>query len=225
MSDVLDLITRYERWIYFAVGVVALLAARVWWAAAQRADLAPFGMEKQIARSQQAAAGFLFLLLLALAGSMFVFNRYIGPILEAAQATLPPELQPTAIPTATPIVSDAPIVVDSRGCQKDSVNLTRPAPNETLTGGYAVQGTASLPNFAFYRLEISSAATNGAWATLRVENVPIINGPLGHIDTTPYQPGEYAFRLMVTDRAGQAAPPCVIVVNFGGARPTPMEAP
>jgi hypothetical protein len=170
-------------------------------------------------------AGFVFLLLLALGGSMFVFNRYIRLSLEAAPPTLSPDLQPTVVPSPTPILSDAPIAVDSSGCRKDSVHITRPAPNEQFTGGYEVHGTANIPNFAFYRLDISSASTNGAWVTLKVENAPVVNGVLGNIDTTPYEPGEYAFRLMVMDRAGNAAPPCVIVVNFGGLRPTPTEVP
>jgi hypothetical protein len=43
------------------------------------------------------------------------------------------------------------------------------------------------------------------------------DGVLASFDPRAYDPGEYAFRLVVTDNMGNAAPPCVIVVTLAPA--------
>ncbi len=108
----------------------------------------------------------------------------------------------------------AAVVVDSSGCQNPNVTLVKPTAGETLLGGYEVRGTANIPNFAFYKVEISGAATSGAWVTLVVGTVPQPGGVGGTGEPPPAQPGESAVRLVVTDPGGQPAPACVIVVVF-----------
>lgn len=215
MEDALALITRYEIWIYTLLGVAALINLGLFWVAAQRVEVTPFGLEKAAARRRQNAALAGVFLMLALGAALFVSSRYLIPALSVPPATeLPPEFQPTEVPTATPVQSSGPVVVDSSGCVKDTVMLTRPANGERIAGGYQIQGTANIENFAFYRVEISGAPTSGAWVTLSVGNEPKVNGGLGEFNTNTYPPGEYAFRLVVTDNLGNARPPCVIAVTF-----------
>jgi hypothetical protein len=223
MAEVLALVERYELWLYGLLGLLGLVYGRIAWAAAQRLDRTPFGLEKDDARRRLNGALVVLFGVVALGSSVFILNRYVAPSLTAASATPAPDERPTAIPTPTLIGSGVgPLVVDSSGCDQAAVALVRPQPGERITGSYEIVGTASLPNFAFYRVEISGAATNGAWVTLAVGNVPAVESPLGLFDTSPYAAGEYAFRLVVTDNVGQEAPPCVIVVNLSpGALPTP----
>lgn len=220
MGALLALLVRWEAWIYGGLGALALVCLSLFWAAYRRADRTPFGLEKDAARRlQNAALAGLFSLGL-LAAAVFGLNRYAAlpnaPVLAGT-----PGPNPSAPPaaTATPILGGGPLQVDSSGCANPAITLTQPTAGQQLSGVVEIKGTANPPNFAFYQVEISGAATNGAWVTLAVGNVPKINALLGAFDTTPYLPGQYAFRLVVTDNVGQAAPPCVIVVTFVGAAP------
>jgi hypothetical protein len=222
MGAVLALLARWEAWIYGGLGVLASVCLIVFWAAYRRYERTPFGLERDAARRLQNAA-LAGLFALGLAGvAVFGLNRYAdrsgGPLIAGTPA---PAAASTPLPTPTPITSAGPLTVDSSGCENPEVTLIRPAPNQRLSGVVEVEGTANIPNFAFYQVEISGVATNGAWVTLAVGNLPKVQAVLGSFDTSPYQPGDYAFRLVVTDNVGRAAPPCVIVVSFAGGAPAP----
>jgi hypothetical protein len=214
MSTLISLIVQYERWVYGLLGLVALFYLRAVWAAYQRLEVTPFGLEKDAARRRLNASLAVLFAIAAFIAFIFTLDRYILPNLAAAQATPGPEQQPTAIPSPTPIQSAQPLVVDSSGCANPNATLVKPEPNERISNAYEVIGTADILNFAFYKIEISGLATSGAWVTLGVGNQPVRNDILARFDPNPYEPGEYAFRLVVTDNTGGALPPCVIVVTF-----------
>ena len=94
------------------------------------------------------------------------------------------------------------------------MTLADPGPNQQIAGSFEVRGTANIDNFAFYTLQISGANTNGAWVSLYVGNTPVVNGTLGSFDTSAYDSGAYAFRLVVKDSAGNFPPPCVVPVTL-----------
>lgn len=220
MDAALALLARYELPLYGALVAVAAASLAVFWASQRQLSRTPFGLEKYALRRRQnlAAAG----VFLALLGSLAVFglNRY-GVLAAPPEPAGTPAPAATALPTPTAIVKSGPLTVDSSGCRSEGVMLTQPASGETISGAYEMRGTASIPNFAFYKIEMSGAATSGAWVTLAVGNVPQIDAPLGTFDPAPYQPGTYALRLVVTDNVGQAAPPCVIVIALAGGAATP----
>ncbi len=218
----LEFLARYQLWLFGLLGLGALLSLVFFWLAYQRSERTPFGLEKDAARRRQNWALGTLSVLLVLGGVLFGLERYLIRLDGGGSAGTPaPEARPTEAATPTPILGGQPLVVDSSGCANPDVNLLKPGAGERIAGSYEIVGTASIPNFAFYKVEISSAATNGAWVTLAVGNVPRRAGPLGRFDTTPYAPGEYAFRLVATDNIGQAAPPCVIVVSLApGVAPT-----
>lgn len=217
----LEFLARYQLWLFGLLGLGALLSLVFFWLAYQRYERTPFGLEKDAARRRQNLALGALSLMLGLGGLIFGLERYFVPGGGDAAGTPAPDARPTEAATPTPILGGQPLVVDSSGCENPDVNLLKPGNGERIAGSYEIVGTANIPNFAFYRVEISSAATNGAWVTLAVGNVPRSAGPLGRFDTSPYVPGEYAFRLVATDNVGQAAPPCVIVVSFApGVAPT-----
>ncbi len=225
MSELLTRLARYEMWIYAGVGVVAGLGLILFWIRYQQTDRAQFGLERSHSQRRQNVALAVALLALGFGIGLFVTLRYGTP--TAGAPLLPPAEQtpatPTPFPTATPIQSTGPLVVDSSGCDNPSLTLTAPGRGERIaSAAYEVRGTANTPNFAFYRIEISNAATSGAWVTLAVGRDPIVNGRLGSFSTEPYQPGEYAFRLSVVDNLGQISVPCVIVVTLGPAPTTPV---
>jgi hypothetical protein len=75
-----------------------------------------------------------------------------------------------------------------------------------------IQGQPTSPNFAFFKYEYRTAgglpAPGAVWA-ISAGTTPTTNGDLGAWDTTLVIPGDYAFRLVVTDTAGNAPLPCV----------------
>ena len=45
----------------------------------------------------------------------------------------------------------------------------------------------------------------------------VVEGLLGRFDATAREPGEYAFRLVVLDNAGNFPPPCLVPITIVGA--------
>jgi hypothetical protein len=228
MTAALLLIARYQVWIYVLLGVGVLVFFYFLAQARQRLSRTPFGLEKEGALQRQNRALFMLICLIALAMSLFVTNRYITPNVNLSLATAAPGSLATAAPSPSPILprgAAEPLVVDSSGCSNPNATLTDPKSGARIAGSYEVRGTANIDNFAFYKFEISSAATNGAWVSLYVGNTPVVNGTLGSFDASAYQPGDYAFRLVVKDSAGDFPPPCVVTVMLVNLVATPTRAP
>lgn len=225
MEDVVRLVAEHELRLYGLLGAAGLICLAFVLLAVRRLGRTPFGLEKTLARRSLNAALAGLLLCAALGASLYVSNRYVAPAWFAEPTELPPNLQPTAAPTPTPILSAGPITVDSSGCDSNRAALSQPESGERLTGEVEVLGTANVPNLAFYRIEISGVTTNGAWVTLNVGNEPKVNGRLGVFNVNSYQAGEYAFRLVVSDNLGKAYPPCAIAVTFAPLNVAPAPAP
>jgi hypothetical protein len=153
-----------------------------------------------------------------------------------AISTASPPAAPTSMPTATfaPVPTVAPIATPldripekpspeptSEGyggavvaaCASAGTQIISPSVGERLSGVVEVLGTASLPNFSFYKFEIQWP-NNEEWVTVQSFDVPVAGGVLGYWDTTPLkgQPGTYKFRLVVVDDTGNYPDPCVITV-------------
>jgi hypothetical protein len=105
-------------------------------------------------------------------------------------------------------------VVDSSGCENPDATLTAPASGERIAAAFEVHGTANIANFAFYKFEISGIGTGGAWLSLGVGTDPVVDGKLGSFDASAREPGNYAFRLVVVDSAGNFPPPCIVTVTI-----------
>src|SRR4030042_1913347 len=80
------------------------------------------------------------------------------------------------------------------------------APGVTLlpSGEAEIRGTANIPNFGFYRYEYRALASGSAWRAIGAGDTPVVDGLLGVWDTRLVLPGDYAFRLVVADAAGNA---------------------
>ncbi len=226
MTDVVLLIAKYQVWIYALLGVGGLVYVYHVAQARRRIHRTLFGLEKEAALQKQNRALVMLILLLALAISVAVINRYIAPNVGLLLASPAPVTAATAAPSPSPIRPQAipgPLVVDSSGCQNPGATLVEPKPKTQIAGSFEVRGTADIDNFAFYTFEISGPNTNGAWVSLYVGNTPVVNGTLGTFDSSAYEAGEYAFRLVVKDSAGNFPLPCVVTVTLVNlvANPTP----
>lgn len=102
-------------------------------------------------------------------------------------------------------------------CDNPAATIHQPLPGTLLRGAFAVYGTATHPNFQFYRLQVSGSGTNDAdFATLQVYKTPVYNGQLGTVNASAFAPGDYWLRLTVVDVTGNYLPQCTVRVRFGG---------
>jgi hypothetical protein len=185
-----------------------------------------YGLE--VERAQQGLARAAAMLGLVAFGivSTFVVATFVAP-------AVPASARPTAIPTVSLLATAGPVsqgttfaaatplpqaTLDPAGCQNPQATLTSPSDADSLTGLVTVTGTASIENFAFFKYEYipisGGLPTPGAvWRAISAGTQPVVDGDLGPWDTSLVTPGDYAFRLVVTDTAGNAPMPCVVTVR------------
>jgi hypothetical protein len=211
MTQVAHLIDQYQQQIFIGLGLLALIYAVLLVRANDRLARTPFGLEREVASKRRNNALAVLTLLVLVAVIIALSNSVIIPALSARQATATPKQSPTASPSP---VGGSDIVVDSSGCENPDATLTAPADGERIAAGFEVRGTANIANQAFYKYEISGAGTGGAWLSLGVGTDPVVDGVLGSFDASAREPGNYAFRLVVLNSAGNFPPPCVVTVTI-----------
>ncbi len=140
----------------------------------------------------------------------------------APTATAASALVPTVAPIATPLPrppdtpAPAPTVEgqpapENVACASAGTLLTAPQNGERVSGMVEIRGTASLPNFSSYKLELQWPNSE-EWVTIQSFDTPVAGGILGYFDTAPLEPGTYRFRLVVVDDTFNYPEPCVIVI-------------
>ena len=115
----------------------------------------------------------------------------------------------SASPTANPI--DALPYT----CNNPAARITSPTSGASVSGAFVIRGTASIPNFDFFKLEIRPE-TGNAFATFYLtHNTVSSEGTLVTMSTVPFGPGLYRIQLVVVDKSGNfPVAPCVIRVRF-----------
>jgi hypothetical protein len=98
------------------------------------------------------------------------------------------------------------------GCVPDQIMITAPEPGTDVSGTVEITGTASVPNFGFFKYEVAPRGSQ-IWATISAEREPVVNGVLGQWNTTSLTNGDYFLRLVITDNVGVSLEPCVIAVR------------
>jgi hypothetical protein len=215
MIDLVFQLVAYQKHIFAGMGALAVLALLVLWRARDYLSRTPFGLEREQALRRQNGAVGLLSILVVTALALYLTGQFVLPNLMVSQAAPTPTLQPTVTPS--PIAVQSGIVVDSSGCENPEATLTAPGPGARIGGSFEVMGTANIPNLAFYKFEISGVGTGGEWLSLGVGNSAVVEGLLGRFDATAREPGEYAFRLVVLDNAGNFPPPCLVPITIVGA--------
>jgi hypothetical protein len=98
------------------------------------------------------------------------------------------------------------------GCVPDQLIITSPEPGQEVSGTVTLIGTVDIPDFGFYKYEVSPQGAD-TWATISAGREVVQNGDVGFWDTSTLTPGDYQLRLLVTDSQGQSYPPCVLSVR------------
>jgi hypothetical protein len=134
-----------------------------------------------------------------------------------------PVLLLTAVASPTPVGTIIPGYPTPSDCNTDQAWLEVPAPGQVLFDSVEVIGKANVPNFAFYKFELRGPSTGGEFAPILGEQTtPVIQkGTLGLLPLSPFQPGDYTFRLAVFDNTGTLKASCSVQVNIRERPPTP----
>jgi len=134
-----------------------------------------------------------------------------GPALVAT-----PTISPTPVGTIIPGMP-APV-----GCTTPDAWLEVPANGQVIFDSLTVIGTANVPNFAFYRFELNGPSTGSNFAPFGGDKTTSVvkKGVLGQLVLSPFQPGQYTFRLSVFDSHNTLKASCAVQVFIRERPPT-----
>jgi hypothetical protein len=235
MEEALRFFRAYEVWIYLLLGLGGLFYIRKFILAWQELREASFGLERESAQARLNQSASVLALVLAFTITEFFLVSFVAPtipgavplltptldLLATAPATLPPTASAAAetpnAATATPLPTAQ---IAGEGCIPGQVLITSPQNGNEISDVVAITGTASIPNFGFFKLEMKRADETN-WLTILAGNQVIISGTLGSWNTSLLSPGDHQLSLVVTDNQGTSLSPCVIQVRVTNAAPQP----
>jgi hypothetical protein len=222
MGPVYRTLASYEPLIYIALAIGALFAFRRMWRSWREWRDSVYGLEREFALRRLGQATAAAFLVLALVFVEFFVATFIAPSLPATDILATPTLDLLLTPPGTlspeqatqaalsPVTQEVPSGMS--GCVPDKIMITSPEPGIDVSGTVDITGTASIPNFGFYKYEIALRGSQN-WATISAGREPKVNTSLGSWNTTSQTNGEYFLRLVITDNVGMALEPCVIAVR------------
>jgi hypothetical protein len=151
-----------------------------------------------------------------------------GPLVEPTltHTPLPATITPTATatrvrptqpvrPTDTPAVTvtETP-VVRPPSCPNPNVRLVSPGVNQVVRGNFSIRGTANIPGFDYYKVEVGSGSNPQGWTVVgQLHHNPVVGGVLATFNSGAYAPGTYTLRLVVVDETGNYPDPCRVTIS------------
>lgn len=108
--------------------------------------------------------------------------------------------EPIDAPNGQPTVVLPPNLAPSGGA---SVSISSPAGGSVVRGNVAIVGSASIPNFAAYKIEVSPGVNGSQFSTIAEGSSAVNGGVLGTFGTNRFPNGRYNIILMVFDRSGR----------------------
>lgn len=126
----------------------------------------------------------------------------------AGQNILVPRL-PVDSPSLPGVTPGSDLAIE--GCTAPSTQITNLSPGQSISGTFNVRGTASAPNFQYYKIEVRPDFASVFNFYSRSET-PVENGALATIDSAIFGRGLHWIRLTVITDVYQT--PCVIPVIF-----------
>lgn len=229
MEAALIIIEQNQAWIYLALGIFTVVYSRMVYKRVEGLRRAFFGLEKERARDALMRA--IAMLVLILVGLIATFG-----ITTFASPAIPVTERPTPMPTVsllrtaeapsfpsdgTDLATQIPNAVDGEaGCANPDATIYTPESGSSISGVVEITGAATIPAFAFYKLEYLNSSPEAVWRAIAAGTEPVCEGNcpvedlLGRWDTGLLTAGEYSLRLVVSDAAGNAPLPCEILVRI-----------
>ena len=222
MGPIYRSLAAYEPLIYIALAIWSLFVFRSMYRSWREWQDSVYSLEREFALTRLVRSTAIALLVLGLVFAEFFIATFVAPALPASDILATPTLNLLASPAGTispelatqnalsPVLS--PVPSGSSGCIPDQLIITAPEPGNEVSGTVKLVGTANIPNFGFYKYEVTPLGTEN-WATVSAGNKPVRNDQLGVWDTTTLANGDYFVRLVLTDNIGTSLEPCVIAIR------------
>lgn len=240
MQEALRFFRAYEIWIYILLGLVGIFYLRKFFLAWQELQGAVFGLERENAQSRLNQAASMLIFILTLIVAEFILASFVAPGMPSAIPLFTPTLNILATPTVTieagAIGQSGEIAVtpqetssavaplsslQSSQCIEGQVFISSPQNGSEVRGIVEISGSANIPNFGFYKLEMHRADEQD-WLTILAGNQIQPNGLLGTWNTALLSPAIYQLRLVVVDNQGGSLPPCEIQISVASNTETPQ---
>jgi len=222
MSSFYRSLAAYAPLIYIGLAIWGLFILRSMYRTWREWRDSVYGLEREFALRRLVRSTVFGLLVLGFLFAEFYLAVFVVPSLPASDILATPTLNLLATPIHTlspaeetqavlsPVTQSVPS--GASGCVPNQIAITTPKPGDQVTGVVELNGTANIPNFGFYKYEISSIGSN-AWATVSAGDQPVRNEKLGDWDTTTLANGDYFLQLVLIDNVGITLVPCVIAVR------------
>jgi hypothetical protein len=229
LARILSLVNTYALWIY-AGGLLALLLAFYELRGARKGSSETiFALEKELASGRERRARAAFLAILSLLVLVTVLKYGVAPgqpvpptpeptrtrlIIEPptpvpvtptpTRTRMPTRPPPTATPpTPTPTLTR----VSAPACPNSGICIASPGPGARISGQVAIQGTASIEAFQFYKVEYGIGESPQEWHSIgEIRRTQVVNGTLVEWNTQGFPNGPVRLRLIVVDITGNFPP-------------------
>jgi hypothetical protein len=246
MENVLRLIAEYQWWLYGLFGLILLFYLRRALVARRGGARSIFTLEQEQARIRYRRSVMMSAIILLIVAAVFVLSNPVlpgpntpvaptvtettGPLAASTLTATPPP--PTITPTSTatkerptrpPRPTETPDTeatetpeVRPPNCPDPNVRITSPGVNQVVIGNFSVRGTANIPSFQYYKIEVGpgSSPRDHEWTVVGpLHHSPVIGGVLGTFNSGDYPPGTYTLRLVVVDQTGNYPAPCNVTLS------------
>jgi hypothetical protein len=227
MEEALSFFRAFEIWVYALLGLGGLFYLRKFILSWQELQGAGFGLERENAQSRLNQSASVLVVLLTMAVAEFVLVSFIAPAVPGATPLFTPTVDLLATPTITlapltspdaaggtapPVAALLPTETSLPICDPGQIQITSPQNSAEVQGKVQVLGTADIPNFGFFKLEVKRP-DESVWLPILAGDQPVVNGELGNWDTSRLPPSEYELGLVVLDNQARPLPACIVRVR------------
>src|SRR5690606_1723216 len=95
-----------------------------------------------------------------------------------------------------------------------NTSIFSPGMDATVSGSVALVGTATHPQFQFFKVECAIGADPSGWNVVGdLHHSPVVGGELARIDTRGLPNGPLWLQVTVVDQTGNFPPPCRVRVH------------
>ena len=219
MNEILRYLKDLEYLIYLVLGAFTIWQLRKFFYSWEELRAAAFGLEKESAQLRLNRSAALLVVLLFLATAEFGLVSFIIPAMPEVEPLPTATLDLLATPTTTLAVASESAVPEETalsgtaiiqsGCIPEQVMISFPENNATVRDIVEVEGSVNIPDFGFYKFEISRGESDN-WLTIQAGDTPREEEMLGFWDTTQLEQDNYYLRLVVIDNQGIPLDPCIV---------------
>lgn len=228
MDSVIRFLAEFETPIYIILGIVAVIFLRRIVLALEEKNKAVFGLEREAARRNIAAAATVLILVGLLTAAEFVVATFLAGELNQAPSFATPTIDKLSTPTvtldpalievpedATPTATRYPqaeVEGLDTNCVAGVLEITSPQHNDHTKGVVRFEGTVNTASLGSYQFDYSTMGEPN-WQTISAGSGVKIEESIGNWYTSELLPGPYLVRLMALDNQGQQSDVCIIIIH------------